>query len=86
MNCIVHGVAESDTTEQLSLSLSYDGEGAGSSPGRQANNIPHAFRTKKGGNVKQKQYYNKFNEDFKMVHIKKKKNTQRKKAIRDLRT
>ena len=73
MNCIVHGVAESDTTERLSLSLSYDGEGAGSSPGRQANNIPHAFRTKKGENVKQKQYYNKFNEDFKMVHIKKKK-------------
>lgn len=33
--------------------------------------------------MKQKQYYNKFNEDFKMVLTKK---TQKKKAIRDLRT
>ena len=27
--------------------------------------------------MKQKQYYNKFNEDFKMVHIKKKKHTEK---------
>ena len=45
-------------------------EGAGSIPGRGAK-IPHASRPKKQ-NIKQKQYCNKFNKDFKkMVHIKK---------------
>ena len=44
--------------------------GAGSIPGRGAK-IPHASRPKKQ-NIKQKQYCNKFNKDFKkMVHIKK---------------
>ena len=45
--------------------------GAGSVPGRGAK-IPHASRPK-NQNIKQKQYCNTFNKDFKkMVHIKKK--------------
>ena len=45
--------------------------GAGSIPGRGAG-IPHGLRSK-GQSIKQKQYCNKFNKDFKkMVHIKKK--------------
>ena len=44
--------------------------GVGSIPGRGAK-MPHASRLKKQ-NIKQEQYCNKFNEDFKkMVHIKK---------------
>ena len=45
--------------------------GAGPIPGQGAK-IPHALRPK-NQNIKQKQYCNKFNKDFKkMVHIKKK--------------
>ena len=47
--------------------------GVGSVPGRGAK-ISHALRSK-NQNIKQKQYCNKFNKDFKkIVHIKKKKN------------
>jgi len=45
-------------------------EGEGSIPGGVAK-IPHASRPKKQ-NIKQKQYCNKFNKDFLMVHIKNK--------------
>ena len=45
-------------------------EGVGSIPGRGAR-TPHALEPK-NQNIKQKQYCNKFNKDFKNVHIKKK--------------
>ena len=54
----------------VKTSLSNAG-GAGSIPGRGAR-IPHASRPKTK-NIKQKQYRNKFNKDFKNGHIKKKK-------------
>ena len=43
--------------------------GAGSIPGQGAR-IPHTSWPK-NKNIKQKEYCNKFNKDFKMVHIKK---------------
>ena len=46
--------------------------GASSIPGQRAK-IPHASESKKQKqNTKQKQYCNKLNKDFKMVHVKKK--------------
>ena len=39
--------------------------------------MPRALRPK-SQNIKQKQYCNKFNEDLKMVHMKKKKKTYKK--------
>ena len=52
--------------------LPSNGGGAGSNPGQGAK-IPHAWRPKKQ-NIKQKQYCNKFNNDFKNgPHQKKKK-------------
>ena len=52
--------------------------GVGSIPGRGAN-VPHASQPK-NQNIKQKQYCNKFNKDFKrMVHIKKKSLGKKKK-------
>ena len=51
--------------------------GEGSIPGRGAK-IPYASRPK-NQHIKQKQYCNKFNKDFKkMVHIKKKKSKKKK--------
>ena len=44
----------------------------GSTPGLEAK-IPHASGKKKQANLEQKQYCNKFNKDFRKVHIKKKK-------------
>ena len=49
--------------------------GVGLIPGQGAK-IPHASRPK-NQNIKQKQDYNKFNKDFKMVHIKKEKKKKR---------
>ena len=44
----------------------------GSNPG-QGVKIPHALRLKKKSSTKQEQYGNKFNKNFKMAHIQKKK-------------
>ena len=44
--------------------------GVGLTPGRGAK-IPHTQQKKKNPNIKQKQFCNRFNKDFKMVHIKK---------------
>ena len=50
--------------------------GAGSIPGREVKS-PHALRPKKRKrNIKQKQYCNKLNKDFKIIHINKKKNNK----------
>ena len=47
---------------------------AGSIPGWEVKS-PHASRPKKRKrNIKQKQYCNKFNKDFKIIHIKKNNN------------
>ena len=53
--------------------------GAGSIPGQGAK-ITHASQPKTQ-NIKQKQYCNKFNKDFKKVHIKKKKNLKNNKVV-----
>ena len=58
--------------------------GAGLIPGWGAK-IPHASRTK-NQNIKQKQYCNKFNKDFKNVPNQKKKNLKRKWALIDATT
>ena len=47
--------------------LPYHSAGAGSIPGQGAR-IPHTSWPK-NKNIKQKEYCNKFNKDFKMVHI-----------------
>ena len=49
--------------------LPFHAAGAGSIPGQGAK-IPHTTRPI-NKNIKQKAYCNKFNKDFKMVHIKK---------------
>ena len=53
--------------------------GSGSIPGR-GGKIPHVSWPK-NQNMKQKQYCNKFNKDFKKVHIKKKKNLKNNKVV-----
>ena len=57
--------------------------GVGSIPGRGAN-VPHASQPK-NQNIKQKQYCNKFNKDFKrMVHIKKKSLGKKKRKEKEI--
>ena len=56
----------------------FNARGAGSIPGWGAM-LPHASRQKKKQNIKQKQYYNKLNKDFKNGPHQKKKNTKNRK-------
>ena len=57
--------------EQVVKTSSSNAEGESLIPGQETN-IPHASWSKKPKTLKQKQYGNKFNKDFKIVHIKKK--------------
>ena len=66
----------------VKTSLSNAG-GAGSIPGQGAK-IPHASGPKKPKNIKQKQYCNKFNKDFKNGPHQKKKSLKKKKTLSSL--
>ena len=57
--------------EQVVKTSSSNAEGESLIPGQETN-IPHASWSKKPKTLKQKQYCNKFNKHFKIVHIKKK--------------
>ena len=55
---------------QCIKALPSNARGTGSIPSREVK-VPHALGSKKQNIKKQKQYCNKFNKDFKIIHIKK---------------